>query len=155
MCVRTHNSDHIVAFLRGVVKSQRALRVSAVHKFPIWREGKAHHFTSVQPVISKVMKNCIVLSYCLLYFYIVPLTAVVRLGKMERSAPFVVYILMFNQQLGAGDIKDSDHARAEATREDVLARVEGHGARAVLRRKIIQLNTENKRHSVKQYISQK
>lgn len=44
----------------------------------------------------------------------------------------VGYVLMFSQQLGTGDVKDSDDARVEATREDLLTGMEGHGARAVL-----------------------
>jgi len=48
---------------------------------------------------------------------------------------------VFSQHLGTGDVKDSDDAGAEATGEELLAGMEGHGTRAVLRHKVIQLST--------------
>lgn len=50
------------------------------------------------------------------------------------------YILMFCQQLCAGDVKDSDDARFEATAENLLTGMKGHRAGVVLRVKIIQLH---------------
>lgn len=44
----------------------------------------------------------------------------------------VGYVLMFSQQLGTGDVKDSYDARVEATTEDLLTGMEGHRARAIL-----------------------
>lgn len=55
-------------------------------------------------------------------------------------------VLMIRQQLGTGDCKDSDHARAETTGEDLLPRMEGYWAGAVFRYKIIQLNTRQEKH---------
>lgn len=52
MRIHTDNSDHIVVFIKSVVKNQRALGVSAVHELPIWGKDQAHHFTSVLPAMS-------------------------------------------------------------------------------------------------------
>lgn len=41
------------------------------------------------------------------------------------------YILMLGKHLGSRDVKDSDDARVEATREDLFTGMEGHTARAV------------------------
>lgn len=53
-------------------------------------------------------------------------------------------VLVISQQRGLVYGKDSDRAGAETTGEDLLPRVEGYRAGAVLRHEIIQLNTRNK-----------
>lgn len=48
-------------------------------------------------------------------------------------------VRVFSQKLGTRDVKDSNGARGEATGENLLAGMEGHRARTVLRHKIKQL----------------
>lgn len=58
------------------------------------------------------------------------------------------HVLVFSQQLGTRDVKDSDDAGAEATREDVLTGMEGHWAGAVFWYKVIQLSTGNNKTDI-------
>lgn len=69
--------------------------------------------------------------------------------KPDKKFPFsfwsVVSVVLntpvFSEQFGTGDVKDSDDAWAETTREDLLTGMEGHGAGTFLWHKIIQLGT--------------
>lgn len=126
MCIHTNNSDHIVVFIKGVVKNQRALGVSTVHELPIWGEDQAHHFTSVLSAIS-----CILL--------------VTHSTQKQGIHTFFGYIPVFSQKFGTGYVKDSDNTRVEATGEYWVAGMESHTARAVHRHKVIQLLTGDNR----------
>lgn len=64
---------------------------------------------------------------------------------VNRKEPFFRHILVFSQQFGAGDVKDSDNTGDETTGEDLLTGMEGHTAWAVLRHKVIQLSTGYRR----------
>lgn len=56
---------------------------------------------------------------------------------------------MFCQQLCAGNVKDSDDTRVEATAENLLTGMKGHRAGVVLRVKIIQLHIKQQWKLVK------
>lgn len=66
----------------------------------------------------------------------------------ECAVSFVLNEPVFSEQFGTGDVKDSDDARAETTREDLLTGMEGHGAGTFLWHKIIQLGTGDKRTDI-------
>lgn len=52
---------------------------------------------------------------------------------------------MFRKQLCTGNVKDSDGAGVEATGENLLAGMKGHGGGALLRLKVIQLRSKEQK----------